>query len=241
MPLPTETGRPVLTTNVVVFTLRDEQLKLLLIRRRNPPFQGLWSLPGGVVGSDEDVEANAMRQLEDGTGVCGIYLEQLYTFSAPERDPRERVISVAYYALVPSKRLRLRTHEDSEDVAWFSLNALPELAFDHAEMVDTAHQRLAAKLDYSTIDSALRRSRSVPCRRIPSACTRFTATSRSGAKTSTTRTSTSGPRPKSATPSAPRARDTGWCAAATPPYPPISAAPRVGAGPSPQTVRSRSD
>ena len=69
MPLPTETGRPVLTTNVVVFTLRDEQLKLLLIRRRNPPFQGFWSLPGGVVGKDEDVEANAMRTLEDGTGL----------------------------------------------------------------------------------------------------------------------------------------------------------------------------
>ena len=151
MPFPTETGRPVLTTNIVVFTLRDEQLKLLLIRRRNPPFEGLWSLPGGVVGSDEDVEANAMRQLEDGTGLSGIYLEQLYTFSAPERDPRERVISVAYYALVPSKRLRLRTDEHGEGVAWFSLNELPELAFDHAQMVDTAHQRLAAKLDYSTI------------------------------------------------------------------------------------------
>ncbi len=151
MPLPTETGRPVLTTNVVVFTLRDEQLKLLLIRRQNPPFQGFWSLPGGVVGTDEDVEANAMRKLEDGTGLSGVYLEQLYTFSAPERDPRERVISVAYYALVPSKRLRLRTGEHSEGGTWFSLNELPELAFDHAQMVDTAHQRLAAKLDYSTI------------------------------------------------------------------------------------------
>jgi 8-oxo-dGTP diphosphatase len=108
-------------------------------------------LPGGVVGTDEDVEANAMRKLEDSTGLSGIYLEQLYTFSAPERDPRERVISVAYYALVASKRLQLRTDEDSEGVGWFSLNELPELAFDHAQMVDTAHQRLAAKLDYSTI------------------------------------------------------------------------------------------
>lgn len=151
MPLPTESGRPVLTTNIVVFTLRDEQLKLLLIRRRNAPFEGCWSLPGGVVGTDEDVEANAMRKLEDSTGLSGIYLEQLYTFSAPERDPRERVISVAYYALVASKRLQLRTDEDSEGVGWFSLNELPELAFDHAQMVDTAHQRLAAKLDYSTI------------------------------------------------------------------------------------------
>jgi 8-oxo-dGTP diphosphatase len=151
MPFPTESGHPVLTTNVVVFTLRDEQLKLLLVRRRNPPFQGYWALPGGVVGENEDIEANAMRKLEEGTGVSGVYLEQLFTFGAPDRDPRERVISVAYYALVPSKRLRLRTDEDSEGVAWFALNELPELAFDHAQMVDTAHQRLAAKLDYSTI------------------------------------------------------------------------------------------
>lgn len=151
MPFPTETGRPVLTTNIVVFTLRDGQLKLLLVQRRNAPYQGYWSLPGGVVGEDEDIEANATRKLEEGTGVSGVYLEQLYTFGAPARDPRERVISVAYYALVASKRLRLRTDEHSEGVAWFALDELPELAFDHAQMADTAHQRLAAKLDYSTI------------------------------------------------------------------------------------------
>ena len=151
MPFPTETGRPVLTTNIVVFSLRDEQLKLLLVRRRNPPFQGHWSLPGGVVGEDEDIEANAMRKLEEGTGVSGVYLEQLCTFGDPGRDPRERVVSVAYYALVPSKRLRLRTDEHSEGVGWFAWSELPELAFDHADMVNVAHQRLAAKLDYSTI------------------------------------------------------------------------------------------
>lgn len=151
MPFPTETGRPVLTTNIVVFTLRDGQLKLLLVRRGNAPYQGYWSLPGGVVGEDEDIEANATRKLEEGTGVSGVYLEQLYTFGAPARDPRERVISIAYYALVASKRLRLRTDEHSEGVGWFALDELPELAFDHAQMADTAHQRLAAKLDYSTI------------------------------------------------------------------------------------------
>ena len=151
MPFPTDTGRPVLTTNIVVFSLGDEQLKLLLVRRRNPPFEGYWSLPGGVVGEDEDVEANAMRKLEEGTGVSGVYLEQLCTFGAPDRDPRERVVSIAYYALVPSKRLRWRADEHADDVGWFALDELPELAFDHGEMVETAHQRLAAKLDYSTI------------------------------------------------------------------------------------------
>ena len=151
MPFPTDTGRPVLTTNVVVFSLRDEQLKLLLVRRRNAPFQGYWSLPGGVVGEDEDIEANANAKLEEGTGVSGLYLEQLCTFGAPDRDPRERVISIAYYALVASKRLRLRTDEHSEGVGWFALDELPELAFDHGRMVETAHQRLASKLEYSTI------------------------------------------------------------------------------------------
>jgi 8-oxo-dGTP diphosphatase len=151
MPFPTESGRPVLTTNIVVFSLRDEQLKLLLVRRRNPPFKDCWALPGGVVGENEDIEANAMRKLEEGTGVSGVYLEQLYTFGAPRRDPRERAISVAYYALVPSKRLRLRSDEHGERVGWFALDELPELAFDHGEMVSVAHQRLAAKLDYSTI------------------------------------------------------------------------------------------
>lgn len=151
MPFPTDTGRPVLTTNVVVFSLRDEQLKLLLMRRRNAPFQGYWSLPGGVVGEDEDIEATANAKLEEGTGVSGLYLEQLCTFGAPDRDPRERVVSIAYYALVASKRLRLRTDEHSEGVGWFALDELPELAFDHTQMVETAHQRLAAKLEYSTI------------------------------------------------------------------------------------------
>lgn len=151
MPFPTDTGRPVLTTNVVVFSLRDEQLKLLLVRRRNAPFQGYWSLPGGVVGEDEDIEATANAKLEEGTGVSGLYLEQLCTFGAPDRDPRERVVSIAYYALVASKRLRLRTDEHGEGVGWFALDELPELAFDHTQMVETAHQRLAAKLEYSTI------------------------------------------------------------------------------------------
>lgn len=143
--------RPAVTTDVVMFTLRDDRLKLLLIRRGAEPFKGTWALPGGPVGPEEDLEASALRQLEEGTGVTGVYLEQICTFGAPERDPRERVISVAYYALVPSGRLQLRAARDSEGVAWFALSELPELAFDHAAIVATAHQRLAAKLAYSTI------------------------------------------------------------------------------------------
>ncbi|MDX1434969.1 MAG: NUDIX domain-containing protein [Gammaproteobacteria bacterium] len=151
MPLPAHEHRPALTTDVVVFSLRDETLKLLLVRRRNDPFKGWWSLPGGAVGLDEELEDTANRTLEEGTGVTGVYLEQVYTFGRRERDPRERVVSVCYYALVPSEKLQLRTNAESEGVGWFALDELPELAFDHAEMVETAHQRLAAKLAYSTI------------------------------------------------------------------------------------------
>ncbi len=144
-------SRPAVTTNVVVFTLRDDKLKLLLVRRRSDPYKGMWALPGGYVEADEDLDDSAMRALEDSTGVAGVYLEQLYTFGTPDRDPRGRSISVAYYALVPSERLQLRTASDSEAIGWFALDELEPLAFDHNEMVQVAHQRLAAKLAYSTI------------------------------------------------------------------------------------------
>ncbi len=142
---------PAITTNVVVFTLRDGELKVLLLRRGNEPFKGMWSLPGGHLQPDEDLDASAMRTLDEGTGVTGVYLEQLYTFGAPERDPRRRTIAVCYYALVPSERLQLRAALDAEGVGWFSLEEMPPLAFDHGEMVDVARQRLSAKLAYSTI------------------------------------------------------------------------------------------
>ena len=99
----------------------------------------------------EDLEQAARRELEEETGVSGVYLEQLYTFGRPDRDPRERVITVAYYALIPSDKLQLRAATDAEAVGWFGLEELPELAFDHEEIFTMARQRLVAKLDYSTI------------------------------------------------------------------------------------------
>ena len=142
---------PVIHTTVVVFTLRDSELKVLLVRRGSEPFKGMWALPGGSLGPGEDLDASAMRTLEEGTGVTGVYLEQLYTFGQPERDPRRRAIAVSYFALIPSERLRLRAALDAEGVAWFPMNDLPPLAFDHGEMVEVARQRLSAKLAYSTI------------------------------------------------------------------------------------------
>lgn len=142
---------PAVTTDIVIFTIRDGRLKLLLIKRGGEPYQGRWALPGGFVELDEDLEASARRELEEETGVSGVYLEQLYTFGRPDRDPRERVITVAYYALIPSDQVRLQAATDAEAVGWFAFEELPPLAFDHDEIVAMAHQRLVAKLDYSTI------------------------------------------------------------------------------------------
>ncbi len=146
-----EYPHPAVTTDVVIFTVRDKQLKLLLIMRGGEPYKGKWALPGGFVQLDEDLESGARRELAEETGVSGVYLEQLYTYGAVDRDPRERVITVAYYALIPSDQIVLQAATDAEAVGWFSMDESPELAFDHQNIVDMAHQRLISKLDYSTI------------------------------------------------------------------------------------------
>ena len=146
-----EYPHPAVTTDIVIFTIRDGRLKLLLIRRGAEPFKGKWALPGGFVGIGEGLEEGARRELEEETGVSGVYLEQLHTFGRPDRDPRERVITVAYYALIPSDKMEIRAATDAEAVGWFALDELPELAFDHAKILTMARDRLVAKLDYSTI------------------------------------------------------------------------------------------
>lgn len=142
---------PAVTVDVVIFTIRNDQLKLLLIRRAYKPYKGKWALPGGFVNLKESLDEAAKRELKEETGVAGVYLEQLYTFGTPKRDPRERVITVAYYALIPSDKIQLQAATDAEAVGWFGLDELPKLAFDHAQIVELAHERLVAKLDYSTL------------------------------------------------------------------------------------------
>ena len=142
---------PAVSTDVVIFTIRERGLELLLVQRAGDPYRDHWALPGGFIRIDEDLEQAARRELEEETGVRGVYLEQLYTFGQPDRDPRERVISIAYYALISSDKIELRAATDAKAVAWFALADLPPLAFDHRGIVTRAHQRLAAKLDYSTI------------------------------------------------------------------------------------------
>ena len=142
---------PAVTTDVVIFTIREQSLNVLLIRRGNEPYRGDWAFPGGFVEPGEDLETCARRELEEETGLSGIYLEQLYTFGDPNRDPRERVITVVYYALVPTDQMQLLAADDADEADWFSMDELPKLAFDHDEILAMAHERLSAKLDYSTI------------------------------------------------------------------------------------------
>lgn len=140
-----------ITTDMVVFTIRNEALQLLLVKRGAAPFKGRWALPGGFLKPDEDLESCARRELQEETGLAGFYLEQLYTFGALRRDPRERVVTVAYFGLIRSDAVTLHAASDAAAAAWFALQEQPQLAFDHAEIVQAARERLAAKLDYSTI------------------------------------------------------------------------------------------
>ena len=140
-----------LTTDIVLFTVRHDELQVLLVRRAIEPFKGRWALPGGFVLPGETLEACASRELAEEAGLRDVYLEQLYTFGAPERDPRGRVVTVAYFALVPSASLRPVGGSDASEAAWFPARACPPLAFDHVDIVSLARQRLIAKLGYSTI------------------------------------------------------------------------------------------
>lgn len=146
-----EYPRPALTVDCVVFGLDEDELEVMLIRRGLEPFAGRWALPGGFVHLDETLEDAARRELEEETGLRKVFLEQLYTFGAVDRDPRERVVTVAYYALVKLSDHKVRAATDATDAAWFSLNDLPDLAFDHAHILEVALARLKGKVRYQPI------------------------------------------------------------------------------------------
>jgi 8-oxo-dGTP diphosphatase len=148
-------ARPALTVDVVVFGLDEGDLKVLLIQRDQPPFENKWALPGGFVHVDETVDAAAKRELQEETGVGNVYLEQLYTFGELDRDPRERVVTVAYYALVNLSDHRIKATTDARNAAWFAVSDLPRLAFDHDRILETALKRLKAKVRYQPIGFGL--------------------------------------------------------------------------------------
>lgn len=126
-------------------------ISVLLIRRKYDPFQGMWAIPGGLVMEHESLEDAVRRELHEETGVDVNYLEQLYTFAKPGRDPRNRVLTVAYYGLVKQNAFELYADTDAEDAAWFTIKELPPLAFDHAEIMEVAINRLKGKIRYEPI------------------------------------------------------------------------------------------
>jgi 8-oxo-dGTP diphosphatase len=142
------------TVDIVIFAMREDYLNVLLIKRKYDPFKGEWALPGGFILPHEDILEAAKRELKEETGVSANYLEQLYTFGGPKRDPRGPVITVSYVALlnhVPD----LSASTDAEDSQWFPVYQLPSLAFDHSEILKYAIERLRNKFEYTTASFTL--------------------------------------------------------------------------------------
>jgi len=144
-------ARHAVAVDIVLFTIQGGTLKVLLVKRQQAPHRGDWALPGGIVAADESVDAAALRELQEETNIGNIYLEQLYTFGDTNRDPRGRVVTIAYYALVNWQQFQLKARHRVSQADWFPVKRLPELAFDHRRIVDYALERLQSKINYTTI------------------------------------------------------------------------------------------
>ena len=153
VPYTYEYPHPAVTVDCVVFGFEpaERELKVMLVQRKLEPFKGRWALPGGFVHLDESVEKAAARELTEETGLAKVWLEQLFTFGEPLRDPRERVISVAYFALVKMRDHRVLAATDASDAAWFPAKATPPLAFDHRHILAMALERLRGKVRYQPV------------------------------------------------------------------------------------------
>jgi 8-oxo-dGTP diphosphatase len=143
---------PAVTVDCIVFAYTPNSLQVLLIKRGVAPFKGKWALPGGFVKINETLEEAAKRELKEETGLEDVYMEQLFTFGEVDRDPRERVISVGYFALINlNKGEEIQGGTDADEAKWFDVNHLPALAFDHNQILKTAINRLRAKITYQPI------------------------------------------------------------------------------------------
>ncbi len=140
-----------LTIDAVVFGYEEGKITVLLIKRKYEPFKNKWAIPGGFIQGDESLEQAVERELYEETGIKINYLEQLYTFGQPERDPRGRIVSIAYFGLVRPDAFKLFASTDAEDAQWFSIDELPELSFDHKEILELAIKRLQSKITYEPI------------------------------------------------------------------------------------------
>jgi 8-oxo-dGTP diphosphatase len=147
--------KPSVTIDVVIFTIQNDNLKALLVKRNLEPFKSKWALPGGFVRIDESLEEAAKRELKEETGVKNVYLEQLFSFGEPQRDPRGRVITITYIALINSENIDLKASTDVSEAKWFSIENTPLLAFDHKKILNYALQRLKWKFEYTTVAFSL--------------------------------------------------------------------------------------
>ncbi len=142
-----------LAVDAIVFGYHQtEGVSVLLIRRKYAPLKGYWAIPGGFVTNEESLEQAVQRELQEETGVKINYLEQLYTFGAPKRDPRQRIVSVAYFGLVKTSAYKtFQAATDADDAQWFNIDELPKLAFDHKDIIEVAIERLRSKIHYQPI------------------------------------------------------------------------------------------
>ena len=140
---------PSVTTDCVIFGFDGTQLQVLLIERGIEPYKGKWAFPGGFLNMDESAEEEALRELQEETGLTGAYIEQFHTFTEPNRDPRERVITIAYYALVRIQEVK--GGDDAARAKWFALDEVPQLAFDHDMILRTALARLRERIHFQPI------------------------------------------------------------------------------------------
>lgn len=148
---PSAYQRPSVTVDVVIFSLLADDLQVLLVRRQAPPYADMWAIPGAFIRMDESLDDAASRALTEETGLEDVYTEQLYTFGQPNRDPRLRVITVAYFALVPYNTVQHKPGRQTSETGWFSMFSLPPLAFDHHQILEYALQRLRYKLEYTAV------------------------------------------------------------------------------------------
>ncbi len=147
-----EFPRPALSVDIVIFSVWNESLQILLIQRGSSPFKDHWAIPGGFVKIDESLEDAVCRELKEETNLEAAYLEQLYTYGHPERDPRGRVVTVAYFALVPPRAVNnVQGGSDAIKADWFPIENIPAVAFDHQEIIQYALRRLRYKLEYSAV------------------------------------------------------------------------------------------